>query len=190
MNSDDDTPEELVQKIIRGDDVKLYPYGVFHNYIEELCEQLKVHTDNANCMLYAAKCLPRKLRREYLESAGAECLPKRFRREYLERSCALGNRDAIFYCGYRQYKSGDKVALSMGLKAFRAGFRFINYKPYQHEYEVQSDSPACRDYYDLVLLEHIKELETTLEQERLRPPEVGGSEYMKAKEHYTSLSFL
>ena len=189
-------------QIIQGDRVNLNDYYTSQDFYDLLYQKLVNHPLNANCMYYVAKCFASDqrpingsppCRRQALSwSRDAKY------REYLEKAIILGSSDALFDRGYLENSIDD------GLEALQKGFRLLKHQPrYKNTYDREEAHKVCRlfindnkyrDYHDLVLCEHINRLEqkvsvltADLEQERLRPPEVGGSDYNKAKEHFGTL---
>lgn len=152
--------DKIINKIVQGEKVDLSDYYEPEFY-EQLFVKLKSHTTNVNCMYTASFCL-------------LDDDPRH--EEYLQKAIKLGSHKALFNYGHL------KRSIKIGYQAFRSGFRRPN------------DINNYRDYYDLVLLEHIDKLEkqvksltTELEQERLRPPELGGTDYVNAKNDFNHL---
>ena len=159
---------ETVDKIVAGEKIT-FTFDLARNtkIRIKMFDLLKDKQDNANCMYYAALCLPRKKRGEYLKRAGE-----------------LGNVDALFLESYSDH------SIEKGLEAITKGFRSGNNKirdikgfySKTLEHYVEQQQTEIEN-----LREKNKKLEQELTEERLRPPESGGSEYEKAKMNFHKL---
>lgn len=154
--------DEIVEKIIQGEQVDLSDYYT-EAFYDELYQRLKSYTNNGNCMYYAGICFYGK--------------DDRLVKEYLEKAIVLGSKAASYELASFKYRSAaenskeKENAIEDGLKVLQTGYR----------------NTTGVSFFSSILLRYISVLTAELVEERLRPPEVGGSDYIKAQEHFNTL---
>ncbi len=161
--------DNYVQKIVNGENPNIDDYGT--NFWNLLHEKLKIYSDNSNCMYWAAVCFDENDER---------------RKICLEKAVKLGNLDAMFEYGRINYHANKEESIKTGAQAIKSGYR-------QKHKSKMGDILFNKDYYELTLEHYISQLERemkmlkyTLQEEQLRPPEFGGSDYNQAKKHFES----
>lgn len=171
--------KDFSEVIIKGDKPKncnlvwftlTIPHTNRTEEVHELIEILQAHEQNANCMYHIS--LLQEIQGEDDEAELS-----------LQRAIELGSQHAKFDLLVKQHEdkgpTEDMFAID-ALEMIRHGYRLTRH--FNIKYFV---------YYSQVLQRYATELEnknTVLEaqllEEQLRPPEVGGSEFEKAKKHF------
>ena len=91
--------------------------------------------------------------------------------KYFDYAAKLGSIPAMYIQG-----DTHESDLRLGVQALKMGY-------------IHDPFPKSFGYYDIKCLrKYIEELKEELEQEKLRPPEQGGSEYEKARKHFNGLT--
>lgn len=162
--------DKYVQKIVQGVQLKIDDEG--DQFWDLLHEKLTVYPDNANCIYYAAICFDENDQR---------------RKQWLEKAVKLGHREAMFEYGRLLYDANREESIASGVEAIKAGHRE------KHKTKL-GDIFFYQKYYAITLENYISQLEqenarlkSELQEEQLRPPELGGSEYIQAKDRFTTL---
>ncbi len=158
-NDQDKDVEDIINgKVVHGLFIAANMWS-YHSYVRE---KLLEHPNNANCLYYLGLIEEHRTGKTDL---------------YFKDAAKFGSIPAM-------YKLGSiNGNMKSGVQALKLGYI---HQPY----------PKSLDYYDVnCLREYINELKEEnenikieLEQERLRPPEKGGSEYEKCEQHFNNLN--
>lgn len=170
--------DRLVEMIALGATPDLDNYLTDSQDYRQLFERLKKLKANSNCMLYAAACC-------------LEHSPDRHK--YQNRAIELGNVCALYCRGFEKAQNGHRTAGALdGLRALEAGYVV------KEPESIVSTSDFCRLILEqevIQLRERVRGLEQQvvalrqeLVEERLRPPELGGTDYEKAKLDFSTLT--
>lgn len=193
--SDKELIDESINMIINGKTDTMS--GEIHKqYSKYIYDELSKHPDNANCLYHLGLLVS-----SYHKKLG---IKKDQYLEYWKKAAALNHPEASFYLGFKYFNRGQSTnreeAMTLGMNAFLNGYGDI--------------ITSCSEYYDtiyrnetmLMAITKLKEqkraleiqnheltqrnetLTQELEQEKLKPPEQGGSEYEKAAKHFESFS--
>lgn len=164
----DQLTNKYVSKILQGE--KPYIEDEGSNFWDLLHDKLKIYTENANCIYFAAVCFDEDDHQ---------------RKTWLEKAVKLGSREAIFEYSRLTYNENKEESVKQGVEAIKAGYRekhkiwkFDGRLPYHDYYELSLE------YYISQLESENKTLKQELQEEKLRPPELGVSNYNQAKEHF------
>lgn len=175
----EDKIDDIVEKIVNGETPELEGVLYKTESYDKIFEKIKDQTENANCMAYAAWCL-------------TDEPPNRVERQrYLDRAIELGSLRALFYQGLEKCQRGmSQSGIEDGIRALRAGFtvekrRGLHIHLPEYYSRILESQKSSLEAENQQLKARVRTLERELEEERLRPPEAGGSDYEKARSDFS-----
>lgn len=164
------------------DPLSIITNNKYYKHIPYIYKQLSGARQNRNCNYYLGLILE-----YYPDPDEITVNSKTLVAKYYKDAAEAGHLGAMYKLGNCYYCDGNNEGIKWGVKALEKGY----------ELKVWDDATCdsryiidCFKGYTRKLRKYrvkAKKLEQELEQERLRPPEKGGSEYEKVKQHFGDL---
>ena len=199
------TIQEEVDGIIRDiinkeqpDPHVLFSDERYYKHVPYMYQQLLMASNVANCNYYLGLLL-----QYYEESEKIADNYNALRVKYYKAAAEAGHLGAMYKLGdeyyYQWYATVAEMnqGIELGVKALEQGYVFqewdsvcgtkYNLKCLTSYVEGLRHKIATHDVEKDEYKRKVEQLASELEQERLRPPEKGGSEYEKAEQHFNNL---
>lgn len=172
--------QELVDQIISGQYINIYYLSGETRAL--LIQKLANYPDNANGLFYSG----------LLQCDENKGIP------YYKKAVKLGSLAAMVVLGryYNTITEKRTKGIKYGLKVINSGFVIPSFLTWEIKYCASLKDAGFQylieEYFKLKsqnkqLTKKVSQLECELTEERLRPPEHGGSEYEKINAHFLEL---